>query len=284
MHKHIGLVDLMGGLGNQIFQLNFANYLKRRGFKVYVNLSWFNSDIFNDGTTKRNLQLKPSDFELNEVNESTEKKFLRIENLLNTKLINKLAARILKESYYLHSGHLFNEENIKKYNRFSGYWQNEKYLVGQKTFLLNSLNKTSHFNENLNKPNKKTLIHIRKTDYLKLDEELSEAFYINAIKEIINEDKKMKYDIFTDEKNPSLDSNLYKNAENVNINSGENPLTTISKMMNYKNYIIANSTFSLLPAYLSYKSDSIVIYPKPWFKHSEFNPPVEQTWRSISDN
>ena len=211
MYKHIGLVDLMGGLGNQIFQLNFANYLKRRGFKVYVNLSWFNSDIFNDGTTKRNLQLNPSDFELNEVNESTEKKFLRIENLLNTKLINKLAARILKESYYLHSGHLFNEENIKKYNRFSGYWQNEKYLVGQKTFLLNSLNKTSHFNENLNKPNKKTLIHIRKTDYLKLDEELSEAFYINAIKEILGHANLSATQIYTHNSIKKL-KNVHKQA------------------------------------------------------------------------
>ena len=119
---------------------------------------------------------------------------------------------------------------------------------------------------------------------MKLGEELSESYYANAISEILKEDKKFKYDIFTDEKNPSSHSNLFKNAENVFINSEENPIITLSKMMNYKNYIIANSTFSLLPAYLSYSSDSIVIYPEPWFKQSQFFPPVEESWRKIENN
>ncbi len=284
MFNQVALVDVMGGLGNQIFQLNFANYLENKGFKVFINLSWFNSEIFEDGTTKRNLQLNPADFELETATDLILERFLRFENLLNIKLINKFSTPILKKTYNLHSGHFFDEEETKKYNRFSGYWQNDKYLQGQKDYILNSLSKISYFRDNLNKPNQKTLIHIRKTDYIKLGEELSETFYNDAINEIVREDTDLEYDIFTDEKNPSLDSNLYKNAENVNINSGENPIVTISKMMNYKNYIIANSTFSLLPAFLSYSKDSIVVYPDPWFKHTEFKPPVDHDWKIIKNN
>ncbi len=284
MFNHLALVDLMGGLGNQIFQLNFANYLKSKGFKVYINLEWFSSDIFDDGTTKRSLHLNPLDFELETAEKLITDKFFRFENLQNIKVINKLNIPIFKNTYHLYTGHSFDEENKKKYSRFSGYWQNQKYLRGQKNYLINSLGKNSFFNQNLIKPNQKTLIHIRKTDYVKLGEELSESYYTNAINEILKENKEFKYDIFTDEKNPSSYSNLYKHAENVFINSDENPIITLSKMMNYKNYIIANSTFSLLPAYLSYSSDSIVIYPEPWFKQTQFFPPVEKSWKRIKNN
>ncbi len=284
MFNQVALVDLMGGLGNQIFQLNFSNYLKTKGFKVYINLGWFDSGIFEDGTTNRSLYLNPLDFELEIADKLILNKFFRFENLQNFKIINKLNIPILKNTYHLYSGHFFDEEKKRRYNRFSGYWQNQKYLKGQKNYLLNSLGKNSLFSQNQNKPTEKTLIHIRKTDYVKLGEDLSETFYTNAINEIIKEDKNFKYDIFTDEKKPSSDSKLYKNAENVNTNSGENPIVTFSKMMNYKNYIIANSTFSLLPAYLSYSSDSIVIYPEPWTKHSQFIPPVEKIWRAIKNN
>ena len=284
MFNNVALVDLMGGLGNQIFQLNFANYLKSKGFKVYINLGWFNSDIFEDGTTKRSLLLNPLDFDLETANRLMLNKFFRFENLLNAKVLSKLDLPILKKTYRLHTGHFFDEEKKIKYNRFSGYWQNQKYLTGQKDYLMESLSKISNFNQNLNKPTHKTLIHIRKTDYVKLGEELSETFYINAINKIIKEDKNFKYDIFTDEKNPSSDSKLFKNAENVNINSGENLIIILSKMMNYKNYIIANSTFSFIPAFLSYSSDSVVIYPEPWFKHSQDIPPVEHTWRPVKNS
>lgn len=281
MIKHVALVDLMGGLGNQIFQLNFANYLKKEGFNVYINLEWFNSDIFNDGTTRRSLILNPLDFELENANKFILNKFSYFENLQNYKIINKLSLPILKNTYKQHNGHFFDLENKKKYNRFSGYWQNQKYLKGQKNYLLNSLEKNSLFNLNLNSPNQKTLIHIRKTDYVKLGEELPESYYKNAINEISRKEKLFKYDIFTDEKILASTSELYKNAENIYLNSEENPIITLSKMMNYKNYIIANSTFSLLPAYLSYSSDSIVIYPKPWYKYSQYNPPVKISWKEV---
>ena len=109
MFNNVALVDLMGGLGNQIFQLNFANYLKSKGFKVYINLGWFNSDIFEDGTTKRSLLLNPLDFELETADRLMLNKFFRFENLLNAKVVSKLSLPILKKTYKLNTGHFFDE-------------------------------------------------------------------------------------------------------------------------------------------------------------------------------
>ena len=36
--KKEAIVDILGGFGNQLFQLSFANYLRGSGFKVYINL------------------------------------------------------------------------------------------------------------------------------------------------------------------------------------------------------------------------------------------------------
>ena len=39
-------------------------------------------------------------------------------------------------------------------------------------------------------------------------------------------------------------------------------------MFLYKNFIIANSSYSLIAAYLSLSNEKKVVYPEPWFKNS----------------
>ena len=51
----IATVDLMGGLGNQLFQICFANYLKENGVNVYMSEEWF----FNNRQLKILADRKP---------------------------------------------------------------------------------------------------------------------------------------------------------------------------------------------------------------------------------
>ncbi|OUW38392.1 MAG: hypothetical protein CBD44_01090 [Flavobacteriaceae bacterium TMED184] len=280
-NKKKALVDLMGGLGNQIYQLNFANYLKNKGYDVYINLDWFYSGIFTDGTTKRSLHLNPDDFSLKVIDKSTLTKFSQLDKLFQTKLMKGFKKSNINNVFSNHSGHTFNENKYFKYNKFSGYWQNLKYIEKQNTYILNGLMKNSLFHENLNKISKNTLVHLRKTDYIKLGEDLPDSYYEKAIKEIKKMKGQVRYDIFTDEHNPSVDSKLFTNAENVYSNNGDEPLSVMAKMMNYENYIIANSSFSLLPAFLSFKENSIVMYPEPWFKNSDMTSPTHNSWKKI---
>ena len=64
--RKLALVDLKGGLGNQIFQISFANYLNSLGFNTFLDTSFFYSnhkfprrlevDISQLGFKKTNLK------------------------------------------------------------------------------------------------------------------------------------------------------------------------------------------------------------------------------------
>ena len=56
--KKIAIVYIKGGLGNQIFQISFANYLSNLGLKVFVNLSNF----------KKSKKIKNLDVDLRQFN------------------------------------------------------------------------------------------------------------------------------------------------------------------------------------------------------------------------
>ena len=60
--KKNGLVNLIGGFGNQLYQIAFAEYLSDNGFDIKININWFKEHDFNDGTTKRNLEINVKDF------------------------------------------------------------------------------------------------------------------------------------------------------------------------------------------------------------------------------
>jgi len=59
---------------------------------------------------------------------------------------------------------------------------------------------------------------------------------------------------------------------NIFLNNGnELPIKTLSRLSAHKNYIIANSSFSLIAAVLSLQSHKKIIYPKPWFRGSNIH-------------
>ena len=130
-------------------------------------------------------------------------------------------------------------------NRFVGYYQDLKYLEESKDKFRNVLGIKS------DKTLQETvLVHIRRTDYLKISQELDLKFYTNALK-AFNPD--IKIDIFTDEINFQYDKFfIKKNVRNIFLNNNKtSPSETLRKMSMYKNFIIANSSYSLIAAYLS---------------------------------
>jgi len=59
------VIFIKGGLGNQLFQFAFANYLKSKGLKVVVNTELLKQSVNN---TPRQLILPLSNFGLKEEN------------------------------------------------------------------------------------------------------------------------------------------------------------------------------------------------------------------------
>ena len=60
----------------------------------------------------------------------------------------------------------------------------------------------------------------------------------------------------------------------------EKVLDLFSKMLQNKHFIVANSTFSLIAAFVKEMDDSIIIVSDPWFRNKE----KENLFRQLDKN
>ena len=54
-------------------------------------------------------------------------------------------------------------------------------------------------------------------------------------------------------------------------------------MLNKENYIVGNSTFSLLAAVLSETSNSKILYANPWFRNKSKDLNFDSNWVGIEN-
>ncbi len=252
------LVNLKGGLGNQIFQISFANYLISLGFNTFLDTSFFHSSH----KFPRKLEVNISELGFKNIN-------------LKSDIIFRLNNSLFWED------NSFEIADLKIYNRFVGYYQNFKYLEKSKPFLKDKLNLTSN-----NQNNNVAALHIRKTDYKLINQELSDIYYAKAINELLKINNDLQFDIFTDDINLSLNKKVFKNIKNLyKPIQGEESIKILRKMLNYKYYITANSSFSSIAAFLSEIENKVVIYPEPWWRNSEISLiNIPSNWISIQND
>ena len=251
-----GIVDLQGGLGNQIFQLAYALYLKSLNMKVCVDTHFYNLE----NTFPRDLEIEPELLNLKQINFKNNKAFFWL------------------NSYFLENNS-FETKDFKIVNRFVGYYQDLQYLEFSKEVLIDKL-KLNHdnFNENI-------AIHIRKTDYKVINQELDNKYYKTAIDNFLKISKDVKFDIFTDSNKLELNPKIFRNIENIFYpNQNESPLDVLKKLTTYKSFIIANSSFSAIAAFLSTSKNKEVYYPDPWFRDSEIQlKNIPSSWIPIAN-
>ena len=282
------LVEIYGGFGNQLFQLNFAQILKNKGFEVFVNTRDFErvAKENSEHLTARKLVLPVENFNLNEIRnqEYINYKFRRITR--NYKILNK--ATLNNKTFSVVNDNNLDLENLLKKNHFIGYWQDLNYLKENKESLISSLKNNKTLKGSLEeKSNDMTMIHVRRNDYLKFNEELPIIYYEKAIDYLKEKTNKLNFNVFTDDLPWSKNQKIFKNAHNI-FTSSDSPKETIetfSLMLRNKNFIIANSTFSLLAAFLAEKSNSIITYPDPWFRSRSYNKNITSSkWQKIKYN
>ena len=277
--KKVATVNLMGGLGNQLHQIVFSKYLQDHGYKVKIDLSWFNIPKFSDGTTKRNLEVDVSNFGLEALDEK--RKIIDSEKFINknSKIVNKLYHSNINFLYKEHFGNDYNDDKYYLINKFNGYWQNSKYIHDSKNFLFDGLRKHNSF-RNFTK-NDKTMIHIRKGDFVNWGEDLPLNYYKNSLLSLKEYKNEIKYDIYTDLKKLNNLDSLFKDANKIYNNSNDSGMKVLSKMLSYKNFIISNSSLSFFSAYLGSTDNSKIFYPHPWFKSIKHKPYTENNWSPI---
>ena len=280
------MVEIYGGFGNQIYQLLQANELSKLGFKVYVNTRDFKRVAKEnaDHLTARKLVLPVNFFNLEEVGSQKFLKY-RIRRILrNLKIFNKIT---LNDKFF----NLLNDNNIKntelkKNNYFIGHWQSFNNLENSYEYLSKSLSNHPLLKNSLSSHNKSnsTMIHVRRGDYLKFKEELPIVYYEKSIEYIKTKTNTTNFKIYTDDINWCKNQKLFTIADEI-LTSSDSPddtVKTFGSMLNHQNYIIANSTFSLIAAFLGSSEDSLVTYPHPWFKERNYNKNiVNPNWEKI---
>ena len=273
------IVIIKGGFGNQLFQYCLANHLKKNNFAVKIDTSFYNINDFDTKNTYRHLSFTPRELGFKKANKFSIITF----NLLRK--INKLNIKFLTFEYFKGYNHL--NLKFKDFNLFDGYWQNEILLNESKDFLIKYLSNKDSFKENisLNDPKFNTLVHVRRDDYIGMSEELTISYYKESISKMNDMVKDFQYDIFTDDKTWVKNNDVFSDAKNIfdQESFGNEPIETFINMIKYKNFILANSTFSLLASYLKENVDSKIITPTPWFRNIEHPGFLYNDWIAVEN-
>ena len=281
------LVEIKGGFGNQIFQFAFANKLKDEGFNVFINTEYFkfNRKEIKDNTY-RTLIIKENIFGLKKINIFYLYFFKILKKIDESRKLNKLFKRSGLPYFIKLKDSNFDKKLLDtKFVHLDGYWQNIENLVSQKEFLVEALSKIDILKKPINfLPQENTvMLLIRRGDYIKMEEDLSLNFYKKCIETITNKLDKFDLSIFTDDIQWVKEQKIFDIANKV-FGPEEEPekvLDLFSKMLQNKHFIVANSTFSLIAAFVKEMDDSIIIVSDPWFRNKEKEKLFLDNWIKI---
>ena len=272
----MNIVNLHGGLGNQLFQYAFGLALKH---KYGLNIKFSNNFINHN-------QLKIEDIFDIEIPYADDFDYSNnIGLFFKNDLIRGYFLRILNkfEIYNFNNFILENYKNpflsIPEFNNkfFFGYWQNYNYfypylrkikskLKFRKSYLID--NKIKNISSNYSNL---VCLHIRLGDYkskknLKVFNEISIRYYKEAIDYFKKYFKKPLFILFTnqldkvDEELINIDSLISSHSLNFDLKYDFYLMSLCDA------YIFSNSTFSIWAAYLSKKIDIFYTRPKFWYK------------------
>jgi len=273
------VVEIKGGFGNQIFQYSFANYLKTKGYRVSVNINKSNVERFP-------LNSKYFGFQESSKFEVALYKFLYFvsQKSVFKNSINKLISKIFIKEYNLET---FLQNENRYFNYFDGYWQNIDLIKNQKNYLIESLKKMKAVENNLiqNIYEGKTLVHVRRGDYIDVGENLNIKFYEESIRYCEERIKNFSFEVFTDDVDWVVKQKIFNQAKAIHgpKDNIDDLLTDITRMFYFENFIIGNSTFSLIPALLSKSKTSLIIVADPWMKNSKQDLNFEKSWIKIKN-
>ena len=277
------IVYLKGGFGNQLFQLSFANYLRSNGVNVKINLEFFRNLGDN---TPRELILPLSFFDFKSQNYFSKKIFDINMFLANSSLINKLQLDSIFENFRF----IKDDEGLNKISSktgyFDGYWKSMKYIDFSSEFIFDSISKNENINKGLKGSSELAMVHVRRGDFIDNGWDLDINYYEKSLNGL---DKKIKFDIFTDDPKWVKSKKIFKNAENIYSKNNQldnekiDTILTFSEMLKYKHFIVGNSSFAFWAAYLKSDINSYVTVPDPWFKNHN-HPVLRKTnWHTIKN-
>lgn len=263
------IVYLMGGLGNVLFQINYAHNLRSRGFDVVLNGYLLNENFI----TKKILGWSSHDT-LSLLKDLDVISLFKFENRITIYFLLGLLSKIVNKNIFScqYFGLAAPEcENLKATHLF-GYFHIKNPICSEfvsivKRAIANNICRPDlkRVKENLRQIGTSWVIHIRGGDY-KFDQNfaIDMDYYIEATK------GKDNFYVITNDRNYSE-----KVLSNINLKfdfvCSNDALEDFLILTISNNKILANSTFSWWAAELG-SENSLIIQPEPFFKHLNWRP------------
>lgn len=266
------IVEVMGGLGNQLQQYALYRKLKSMGREAKLDVSWYTQKGRQEGV------LAPRSLELSYFNDlpmdictEAEKTRLAGGEGLGGKLRRKLAPGTVRHFW---ETDLYHPEIFSFTDMYlTGFWACEKYYAD----ILPQLRKEIVFPSSEEVKNCRTIsemkqnmsvsIHIRRGDYLDPENAAlfggicTQAYYDGAIRTVLDRCPDAHFYLFSDD--PAYVREHYRGEQYtvVDWNTGVNSFYDIQLMSSCRHNICANSTFSFWGARLNPNPDKIMIRP-----------------------
>ena len=286
------IVKINGGLGNQMFQFAFYQYLKINNNEVYLDLSDFQIHSHHHGFELEKI----FDLDFENVPLNVAKKYGYNQNSIVYRILNKYCNIRLtrRNDFYDFAGvSVINKDQINRDVYFTGYWQNYHYI---NTVDEESLRKQFEFKNQITESRNSQLldiiknkdsvsVHIRRGDYinnLNFQGICDEKYYNTSIDFINEKYTNVVFVVFSDD--IEWCKNIFKNNKNflfVDWNKGADSYIDMQLMSECKHNIIANSTFSWWGAWLNSNPDKTVIMPKKWDNTQTKNNLIGKNWITI---
>lgn len=266
------VIQLSGGMGNQMFQYALYLQLKALGKNVKID----DKTEYTDRDNARPIRLTvfdakypvPGEVEMNCLTDSYVD--------LVSKIRRKLTGR--KTAEYVEKSQLFDEEVLRKDRAYLvGCWQSEKYFAGikdevRKAFAFKNINlssKMQEYEKKMQETNSVSL-HIRRGDYLEVSDVYggicTPEYYEKAMKQMEEWNPDCHFFVFTNDVKWVKENYCQKNLTVVEGNDEDAGYIDMYLMTRCKHYILANSSFSWWGCYLNPSKEKKVIAPKQWFQ------------------
>ncbi len=285
------IVNVTGGLGNQLFQYAFYEFLKLNNDNVVLDLSSFQRQSYHYG-----FELdKVFDLKYDILSKSPTPFFYTDNSKIFYRIIHKLFDVFIKKKFDFYgddSISLIRKEKFDFDMYFNGFWQDAYYVQEVKDFKTKILNfrlfdlskKNKELKEYINN-NFCVAVHIRRGDYLNysyLNEICNKQYYDQAIQYFKNKYNFCSFVFFSDdilwckEKFKEIKNSIF-----VDWNTKDQSYLDLYMMSLCQNNIIANSTFSWWGAYLNNNNEKIVICPKFWNQRTLTNHLICPGWIAL---
>lgn len=265
------IVQLSGGLGNQLFQYSFGVHLHQIQKEEIYYLYNHDANVTPRSLELHQLGISPkliNSVQLNELQYESNKLIRHLRE--KTGLANYLK---LRED----SGTEITQNQDPRHQIYIGYWQDYRYVQSSQPQLLKSLQKTSLSPRSQNflssvEQNTSVAIHIRRGDYVtnsKVSQVLKAlplSYYITAIELLKRKITQPHFYVFSNDAQwVHQHFPKYIDYDYVDWNTGSYSYQDMILMSKCSHQIIANSSFSWWGAWLGKKQDQIVISPRQWF-------------------